>query len=84
MDTQDFNEYAYSLFASFNHDKSDVISMDELFCGLSIQCRGNLAEKMHAIFEVFEKSGDDLLNRNELYAFLSGILKKLMQGVALP
>lgn len=58
--------------------------MDELFCGLSISCRGNLAEKMHAIFRCFEKSGDKRLDFEELMHFFMGIFTILMQGIVLP
>jgi len=61
--------------------------MEELFCGLSIACRGNLAEKMHAVFDVFdvmESEGVKLLNAEELTVFFDGTFTILMQGVILP
>lgn len=55
-----------SLYAS-------VVDFDELAAGISVFCVGDAAEKMKAVFELFDYDGDKHLGRAELQRYLRSV-----------
>jgi Ca2+-binding EF-hand superfamily protein len=69
-----FYNAVYQLFTKIDRDGNGVVDSNELFCGVSIVCSGNLGDKAKAACDSFDESGDGLIQFNELLKFFSVVL----------
>ncbi|CAG9314763.1 unnamed protein product [Blepharisma stoltei] len=66
------------LFSQFDDDGNGVVSMGELFCGLSVLCAGSLGSKLQAAVECFDQSGDGDLQFPEIVKFMKSVFRVLI------
>ncbi|CAG9326717.1 unnamed protein product [Blepharisma stoltei] len=73
-----FHGVASQLFLKFDNDGNGVVSMEELFCGLSVLCAGSLASKLKAAVECFDQSGDGELQFSEVVRYFKSVFNMLI------
>ena len=73
----DFYSMIYKLFTKFDRDNNGVMDTSELFCGLSIICAGNLGDKIAAVCDSFDESGDGLMQFAEVLQYFIVVFKVL-------
>lgn len=78
VDEEAFHSLASQLFLKFDNDGNGVVSMRELFCGLSVLCAGSLGSKLKAAVECFDQSGDGELQFNEIVKYFKSIFNMLI------
>ncbi|KAJ3038818.1 hypothetical protein HDV00_000306 [Rhizophlyctis rosea] len=55
------------IFAFFDANGDGIIDFEELACGLSILCKGNLDERIKHAFKGYDLNNDGLISRSELH-----------------
>lgn len=65
-----FDDMAAQLYLLFDNNGDGVVDMNELFGGLSLLFSGNIADKLLIAFNLYDESGDQFLQFNELLKFL--------------
>eukprot|EP00392_Amoebophrya_sp_AT5.2_P012662 g12769.t1 len=65
------------VFQLFDKDHDGTVDTMELCCGIALFCQGTEEEKIHAIFDCFDK-GETSLTNDELWVFLTAIFKVIM------
>ncbi|KAJ2997124.1 hypothetical protein HDV02_005865 [Globomyces sp. JEL0801] len=80
------------IFHFFDTDSDGIISFEEMVKGLSVLCKGTMAERIKVTFEGYDLDNDGLITRNELrlmfksYFLLSmelvrGVVKVMEEGM---
>ena len=80
----DPSDFASFVFKVFDENKDGAIEFHEFIRALSITSRGNLDEKLHWAFRLYDLDNDGFITRDEMLSIVGSIYKMVGDTVKLP
>ncbi|KAI6191135.1 hypothetical protein M3Y97_00195100 [Aphelenchoides bicaudatus] len=80
----DPTQFASFVFKVFDENKDGAIEFHEFIRALSITSRGNLDEKLHWAFRLYDIDNDGFITRSEMLSIVDSIYKMVGDTVKLP
>jgi len=78
VDKKEIALIAKQLFDFFDKDHNDTLDFGEIFVGLTLLFGGSADEKVRIAFDLYDVSGDQLLQFNELSHYFSCTFKVIL------
>lgn len=75
----DFEKLVHRLFSIFGSLENDTVDFSTLAAGVSILCGGSEAEKVQAIFALYDYNDDGVLRFSDMTSYLSSVFRLLIE-----